>query len=379
MLVHTTTRPLDHLHARDVTRLVQARAWPSVTLLLDTTPGDTMSAADTRRLTALVRDAEQQLARRQAGSVILVDRLRTLAADASHGPTGHALVLLVSQAVQRSYRLPSPVQARAVVERTFATRDLVHTLHRTPPHLLLVLTPLCAQLFRGYADTLVPVQQGGFPVQHRLPVLGELGTGDDRLEEFLDRVDSELGRVRAEHPAPLVVAGSREVVSALVRRGRSLQRLGGVLTGPVVDRPADLYAAARLSLEEYLLSREEEALIDVAAARGRDEASVATGIESCWAALRTRRPSLLVVEEGYRFPAVVDGGRLRPATGEPLETPVGDLRHDLVDDLIEIVIDRGGWVAFARDGGLADAGRVALVLADPMLVDPVQADEGRRP
>jgi hypothetical protein len=57
------------------------------------------------------------------------------------------------------------VEPRVVVEPTLRTRDLLHSLHRTPPHLLLLLGSTCAQLYRVHADTLTPVTQHGFPVQ----------------------------------------------------------------------------------------------------------------------------------------------------------------------------------------------------------------------
>ena len=69
---------------------------------------------------------------------------------------------------------------------------------------------------------------------------------------------------------------------------------------------------------------------------------------------------MLAVEEGYRFPArlSVDGDLVTPA--EDAEAP--DVIDDLVDELIETVLDRGGWVALVRDGALAGHDRVALTV-----------------
>lgn len=342
---------IDALQAKDVAQLVQARAWPSVTLLLDTDPAPRMLPADGERLQALLRQADDHLAATGADSGQVRRRLSVLAREASGGPTGRGLALFASPALVRSLRLPVAVEPRVVVEGTFRTREVLQSLHRTPPHLLLVLRSSCAQLYRGHADTLVPVGDPGFPVEHTLPVLGALENGDDRQHEFVRRVDAALAKARERRPAPIIVAGDLEPVRRLVRGSRNLDRLAGVVTGAEAESLPALYAAARLSLEEYLLSREAEALDALASATARRPGEVHSGVLACWEAARTGRPEMLVVEEGHSVPAHVD------ADGD------GAVRSDLVDDLVETVIDRGGWVAFARTGSLAAHDRVALVVA----------------
>ena len=66
--------------------------------------------------------------------------------------TGRSTAVLASQAVGRVVRMGVPVVDRAVVDRTFATRDLVRALHRTPRHLVLVLENHRARLLDGAGD-----------------------------------------------------------------------------------------------------------------------------------------------------------------------------------------------------------------------------------
>ena len=247
-MTETHVPQVDALQAADVAELVQARAWPSVTLLLDTTPAGRMLSRDAERLQQLLDDAERQLSANDVPGTKIRRNLRSLVADARSGATGRGLAIFASQAVQRVYRLPTPVASRAVVEHTFRTRDLVQTLHRTPPYLLLVLHPMSAQLYRGYGDTLLPLTDPGFPAQHSLHQLGALAAGEDRLEEFLGSVDRSLGPARLRHPAPIVVAGDRSVVSRFVGGCRSLDRLAGVVTVRALGT-VDLYLPVRRSLE----------------------------------------------------------------------------------------------------------------------------------
>lgn len=69
---------------------------------------------------------------------------------------------------------------------------------------------------------------------------------------------------------------------------------------------------------------------------------------------------LLAVEEGFYYPARVsqDGERLTAATD--VEHP--EVVDDAVDEIIEIVLAGGGWVALVGDGRLRGRGRIALTL-----------------
>jgi hypothetical protein len=104
-----------------------------------------------------------------------------------------------------------------------------------------------------------------------------------------------------------------------------------------------------VALQRYLRSRRDEALALVSAAEdGEGRRTVVTGAEACWAQVSRVVPEMLVVEEGYVHPVPPDG---RGSSG----------RHDLVEELMELVIQKGGLVALVDDGDLADRDRVAMV------------------
>ncbi len=343
----TTTRvPVapesSRLRLVQVAQLIEMKAWPSVSILLDTTPAPLMADADARRLETLIDEAGLRL--RTAGVVAperIVARLEQLAAEASSGATGRGLALFASQAVARRVRLPVSVAPRAVVEHTFATRDLVRALHRTPPYLALVLHDTCAHVYEATADSLAPVHAHGFPFERAITELEAVSASEDAGTRFLAEVDAAFGRLRAERPTPMVLAGAPELTARFIDRAESLYRLAGVLATAATTSPRDLYVETRAAVEAYLLSREAEALWTLEHALITSPDRVATGIDACWAAARTAARAMLVVEEGF--------------------TVATDDRHDAVDDLIENVIERGGWVALARDGLLEQHGHVALV------------------
>lgn len=350
--------------AEQIVLLQAIRGYPALSVLLSTTPAPVMSPGDAMRLDRLVEGAVDRVRRHDPGPVgeqalaalaLLADEARTCATDVG-------LALFASADESLAVSLPVAVQDRVVVDPTFATRDLVRALHRTPKHLVLVLNSGEARLFTGAGDTLRPVVGTIFPlynVRARRPGSSRAGAQDADTAAFFRQVDAALGiRLRLQ-PAPLVLVGPNRALSGFRAVSKNLGRLAGTLEGNLATVPlSELVGRCKPVLERHLLSRQQEALelIDRRAGASR----VVTGMASAWLAARRERPEMLAVEEGLFYPARLsdDGDLLLPATD--VEHP--DVIDDAVDELIELVLDRGGWVALVEDGRLADCERVALTL-----------------
>lgn len=352
------------LRARDVTDLVTASAYPSISVLAPTEPGPRMTTADRQRLHALVADVDRQLrdhavpSRRQ-----LLAELAEQVRSVEERPTDRAVALYVSQAASRSFRLSISVPALGVVERTFATRALLTALHRMPPHVLVMLHPTCAHLYQGGDGVLVSVghrdafrRPGGLPSRPR-PGLDD--EPDDWTDAFLRGVDSLLGKYRAEHPGPLVLGGEPRLIERFRRTSRNLERLAGQVSDADGLTAPDVAQASTRVVEDYLRSRRGEALSRLRDRLARRPDEVASGMAACWRALRESAPSMLLVEQGYVNPGRLEDFWLRrsPTGDHPSQAPV----HDLVDDLMEVTIARGGHLALVEDGDLAEHGRIALI------------------
>lgn len=152
-------------------------------------------------------------------------------------------------------------------------------------------------------------------------------------------------------------------MAAFRARSRNLARLAGVILGEHGQISAqELLALVRPVADEYLHSRQREALEIIRARDGAD--LVATGITAAWKAAHQGHPEVLVVEDTLIYPARVSGqnGEIITAATDA-EHP--DVVDDAVDELIEAVMGRGGWVALVEQGTLAACGGVALALERP--------------
>lgn len=338
--------------------------YPAVSVLVSTTPSPVMTPADAAQLRGRVAEAVGRVRKERRGEPAerAVQALLGLVERATQAPTSAALALFASAEVAMAVPLPVAVRDRVVVDPTFATRDLVRALHRTPRHVVLVLNSGEARLFTGAADALRPVTRGAFPMQNdrpRRPAGARASAKGADTAAFYREVDAALGTHLRLHPAPLVLAGPDRVVAQFRAVSRNLSRLAGVLDGNVATLPLpELVERCRPVLERYLLSRQAEALSLLEQRVGASRA--VAGLPSAWLAARRERPEMLAVEEGLFYPARVseDGDHLEPATD--VEHP--DVIDDAVDELIELVLDRGGWVALVEDGALAAHGGVALTL-----------------
>lgn len=360
---HPRPVPAIALRARDVVDLTVAAGFPCISVLLPTQSAPRMASGDLDRLQSLIAEVDHALRER---GVINRDRLMEKLKGEVHRvatqPTDQALAIYVSLAHTRSFRLPQPVEPRVVVERTFATRPLVSALHRMPPHVVLVLHPTCAHLYAAADGGLHPVGQVD-PFRDsgriKLPGPGDPGAEEARNDlddSYLRAVDRMLGDYRAEHPSPLVLAGSARLLDRFCGVSRHLERLAGRLGTGREDTALDLAVACSETLEKYLRNRRQDAMEQLTQAMQVRPADVAAGIEHCWRTVQSRAPGMLLVEDSFISPGIAVTGSAGKTTHVVTE-PV----HDLVDDLIEQVILRGGHIALVRDGDLESHARVALI------------------
>ena len=350
--------------AEQVLLLQSVCGYPCVSLLMNTTPGPALTGAEAVRLDHLLSQAIRRLrAEAPCEDVALAQaNLERLVENAAVGPTSSALALFAGPRTATALRLPVGVRERVVVDPTFATRDLVRSLHRTPRHVVLVLSSREARLLEGAGDQLRPAQTSAFPMHDTRPQRTERGRadrGDSDTVAFLRTVDRALTTYLRLHPAPLVLAGSTRTVATYTDLSNNLTRLAGSIPVNLSKEPLPALAARiRPTMEDYLLSRQQEALTLLDKRVGARRA--ASGMADCWLAARTERTEMLAVEQGLFYPARIsdDGDLLVPASD--VEHP--EVIDDAVDELIELVLDRGGWVALVDDGTLTAHDGVALTL-----------------
>lgn len=352
--------------AADLDRLLAHRAYPSISLLLDLDPARGPWA---ERLAALQREAADRLGREAA--VDLADEtLAALGATAAGvTPTrwARSVAVYAGPGTTAALSLPVRVRDRVVIDETFATRDVVHALNRSPGWWLVALDLARPRLWRGLGVDVAPV-----PLDLDDDADGDDRDGrDGRDARSADRrevrrrrrLDEVVGAVRSAMGTsdwPLVAVGPTPTVSqfASLVGHRSVAAVRGPTRVPV----SELVTRAEPELRRLEEQRCAEALEQL----GRHLASgrCAAGIDAAWVAAERTGGATLIVETGVEYPA-----RL---TADGLLVPVDDrdapgVIDDAVDELIEAVLARGGTAQLVPDGSLDDLGRVALLTRHPVV------------
>lgn len=336
---------------------------PAVTLLLRNDLPDRAG-----RLDALFAEVESRLGLELEPAEVM-GRIRVLVelAETVDEDRGQSAVALFASAGHRAAsRLPEPVQDRVVVDDTFATRDLVRAWLRSPSYLVVVLADPGARLFLGQGRILREVADRWFPVLGDRPDgRSERGRRHDpgiereqRRARLIREVDLGLDEYVNASPGPIFVLGARERAAAFLAASRHRRRVAGVVSRglPSGEHVAQVARAVWPAVEDWLDRRQEEALQELEGATGARR--LAAGIDEVWSLAQDGRGDLLVVEEGFALAARVEGDRLDRAE-DPRAPGVVD---DVVDEVIEAVMNRGGRVAIVADGALDDRHRIALKL-----------------
>lgn len=376
----TRTDVLQRPTPQDIHFFAAIRDYPCVSIVLATKPGSRMDPVDRTHLDALITVAHRRLMDEAVAEAdTLIEQVREHVRMLGEGPTDQGLVIYASSAMVAHRHLPIVVADRVVVDPTFATRDLVRAVQANPDYLLLILDADSAHLYGSTVGSLSKVTDEDFPLR-RSVVHQDSGTRPGRrkgarpgridqrnreqIRSFLRQVDAAVSSRLAEQPQPVIVMASDRVLSDYLSVTRLSERIIGLARGNgarmgvrrlerivrplLAEHLADLEAAAQDTLEARLPGRE-----------------VLTGLPACWHAAQSERPELLLVEQSYAMPARLsdDGSLLAPTAPNERELP--EVIDDAVDELIELVIDKGGQVRFVPDGSLPHRDRVTLSVIVP--------------
>lgn len=357
----------------DLRELRTRENYPSVSILMPTHRAHPENQQDPIRLKNLITEARDRLTeevgKRPAWPAL--DRLEAIASEIDWRANEAGLAVYANDDFQAWYRLPFPVEARVSVDRAFDTREIFYALHRMPRYRVIALAEEPTRLFEGSGTDLEEVRDGVFPLERRgapgatrrpdAPQMRGSNVREAHLDEFYTEVSRGLNDIASSDRLPLVVMGVREAISHFNAASEGRDMVAEVEGNFDDAGAAEIASIAWPRFSEWLDSQRQAVLDEIGAAKGGNR--FAPGLDEAWATAREGRGAKLAVEAGYRQPAVVErnGWTLRMVS--PDDAGVGpEHLDDAVDELIELVLDKGGEVVFVEDGSLEEYGRVGLIL-----------------
>jgi hypothetical protein len=332
-----------------VNELQRQRCYPSITLLLNTTPGSALTPSELDAVSRLICQVDDRLEGDVSDTLRqhLIGRLHRLIEEQAGQPGTRALAVFASPDHSAAVRLEHHVTERATIDDTFTTRDLVADLNRTALYRVITISERRARLLLGDRRRLVEQRDEVWPLT--------------RVEEhtattWARDVDQRLDDERAAQALPIVIAGVQRSVRRLA--GSALTDSIGLIPGNHDRTPAgELHALAWPIVADWLRTDATRALTQLDQARSANR--FAGGIHEIWPLAREGRIATLVVESDYALPARIDEhDQLHPAA----DAHHPDVNDDIIDDTIETVLQQGGRTIIVNNDTLADHQRIAAVL-----------------
>ncbi len=323
--------------------------YPSITVLMNTTPGTVLSPTELATALRLVKHADDRL----TGDVpdelrgALISTITRLVDDQTTERSARALAVCVSPDYSAVVHLGRTVNERVVIDDTFATRDLVADLNRTACYRVLTISDRRTRLFIGDRQGLIESRTGTWPVVRQ----------DEQSAASWKREVEEC--VRAEHtqdPLPTIIAGVERTVRRTIIANR-LDTIGFIPGNHDRTSWIELHNAAWPLVTDWL--RTDHSRATKALEHARSTRRYAGGIDEIWPLANDGRVGLLVVEDTYALPARIDHN-LQLQRADDREAP--DVIDDIIDDTIEVVLRHGGNAVIVADNHLRNHDRIAAVL-----------------
>jgi Bacterial archaeo-eukaryotic release factor family 3 len=298
----------------------------------------------------------------------LVQNLNKLVKQVDWDHALDGLALFAGRDVATAIPLPFRVKARVVVDATFATRDLVFTLNRSPRYRVLVLSEKPTRLFEATTNVLTEFTTKPFPIVHKgaggaskLPGgqgISQSAVRDESHRQFFREVDDALARIQKEDHLPIVVVGVDRYLAFYQEVTKDPDAIVGLVAGSHDEpKPSALGKMVWPIFKAGMTLKRTRALV-----RLKEAVSVnrhASGIDQVWRTAYEKRCQTLLVETDFEYPADLspEGDRLLPYSGRGAAA-----LDDAVDEVIENVLADGGEVFFYDPGVLDLHQRIAAVL-----------------
>ncbi len=331
-----------------------------VTIILNTHRTAPDNKKDPIALKNLIKEARERLfadeSKRDAQK--LVQRLLDLEAKIDHSHNLESLILFVNEDVAEYTRLPISVEDRVIIDRTFATRDLVRALHQETNYYILVISQQKTRLIEAFNDKVVSEIGKPFPIESTQTYstskveLSNAPRQNNLVAEFYNKVDKEVNNIRKDNPLPVLICSEQGGYHEYLRIADQKQSffdtyLNGNRVG---DKAHHIVTEAWKIVQDYTITKNN-------ARKAELEKAVSTGrflsdVNDIWRAILEGRVQTLFIEQGLFQPGLMEDNKITLVSED--ERSKKDVVDDIYDELIEFNMSYGGDTVFLPQGELTD-------------------------
>jgi hypothetical protein len=276
----------------DLDELREPREYPAVSILAPVQRHRPGNPEDPIRLRDLADRARQRLHAESGSreSTEIMRRVDDAVASIDLLRPAEGIAVFVAAGETHVLGLDFPVPERVEIDETFATRDLVRGLARSPRYRLLALGEKPTRLFEGAGTVLAEHVGHGFPcfvegARGEPLASGGFAAHSSRSEEqhraYFRHVDQSLDAITVQEQLPLVIAGTeRDLAYFDDVTSHGVSAIGRLVGNHEDTSPDELARLASPLVEGYLASRRAEVVDELVEALGPGRGMV--GMKPVW-------------------------------------------------------------------------------------------------
>jgi len=286
----------------------------------------------------------------------LMDQLNGLVENIDHSHNLDSLILFVNEDMAEFTRLRIPVEDRVVIDDNFATRDLVRAMHLQTSYYVLVLSQEKARLIEAMNKEVVQEWGDDFPMETTLSHARYSGEHDsdshqtNLIDEFFNRVDKSVQKVKNSHPLPLLVCSVHENYHRFLNVADDKRGIFEThLNSQRIDEKAEsIVAEAWKIVKDHTIEQNNLRKAELKKAVSNNQ--FLSDSNDIWRAIHAGRIKTLFIEQGLFQPAILKDNQITYVSDEQRND--SDIIDDIYDEMIEANMAYGGEVVFLPKGEL---------------------------
>ena len=296
--------------------------------------------------------------------------------DLSAGPSG--IGIYISNNISKLITFPFHVKEKIIVDHSFETRHILLNDFVEISRFILMLTEKSGHLYTSKGSFLNEIKDSHFPAiyeeqyEYSKPSRGTSFQSNGSLKQFekdkstvqqmrqkvfYKNIDVNLGKYVSEK-TPLLLTGAEKDIAYYEQVSLHKNKIHGKISGNLeYSNLNDLNSKISEAVRAHIDKETNDLLSKVRELSGRGLTT--TGIKEIWKAVKEGKGLKLLVEEDFFQTAFSENGNDNILMHRVSER--NKVISDVVDDLIEMVLDKNGEVVFLKNGQLHSYNKMVLI------------------
>lgn len=348
-----------------INKIKNLKANPAVTIYMNTNRTFPENNKDSINLKNQINEAEKRLineyGEKESNPIVL--KLKNMSLEIDHNFNLDSLIIFASSDFFEFVRLPVKVKDNVMIDNKFVTKVLLRTMLQTESYYVLCLSRKKIRLIEAVNDTVsTEIVNDDFPIINESYIDADdikkawSNVYDNRAKEFFNKADKKLLEYYNKNPKSVVLAGDVRNISYYKEIADYKNIFIGQVEGNYDNTKAqEVVNYAYAVVCKYIVDKQDKAIEDLS--RTENEQKLLLDLNDIYLAAKEGRGSKLFVEKNYIQPAVIKNNEIILK-----DNPSGsDIRDDIVNDIIELIVNNGGDVLFCDVGKLKNYNKIVLV------------------